>query len=316
MKYLIGLSIVGAFFGYMFLSQKKSDLIYESGLREYIPEKYEDLQDRSFIDNEDEYNKCLEFPKRAEYSFYSLIYQSGNYKIKALVGLPPKFNPQEKHPLVVFNRGGNRNFGSHTVCSIGYLQRFAKTVPNAIVVASHYRGSFGSEGQDEFGGGDVEDILNLVKWAEGVPFIDATNKYMVGWSRGGMMTYLVLKQDKTFKAAVAIAASADLLSSEKLRPEMAEVHKALIPGYHDHREEVLKERSAIYWPEKIDTPLLILHGTTDWRVSVKDAQKMDGLLAKNNKKYKYIEFPGEGHDLEGVYPQVLQYTRDWFASHK
>jgi dipeptidyl aminopeptidase/acylaminoacyl peptidase len=298
------------------MGSKKLDPILSSGLRPYIPEKYEEFQNHALVGYESDYQECLEYPKKVEYTFYSLIYQSGNYKIKALVGLPAQFNPKEKHPLVVFNRGGNRDFGYLTVCEIGLLSQFAKTVPNAVVVASQYRGSYGSEGRDEFGGADVDDILSLVKWTEGVSFIDSKDRYLVGWSRGGLMTYLTLKRDKTFKAAVAIAAPADLIPSEKSRPEMADVYKTLIPGYEKNRIKVLKERSAVYWPEKINTPLLILHGDSDWRVSVEDSRRMDKAMARLKKSYKYVEFANEGHDLNGVYQQVLQNTRDWFASHK
>lgn len=298
------------------LLQKTSDPILDSGLEKFNPVKYEDLQDHSFYPTEEDYNKCLDYAKRASYTFYSLTYLSASFKVKALVGLPPKFNSQEKHPLVVFNRGGNRDFGALSVCTIGLLQHFAETVPNAVIMASQYRGGAGSEGLDEFGGADVDDILNLVKWAERVSFINTQDKYVVGWSRGGMMTYLTLKKDKSFKAGVVIAGWTDLIAGEKNRPEMIDVHRELIPGYEKHRLKVLKERSAAYWPEKIETPLLIMQGSDDWRVSVKDVRRMDKLLARHKKKYKYIEFSHEGHDLDGVYPQVLQNTRDWFASHK
>ena len=55
----------------------------------------------------------------------------------------------------------------------------------------------------------VADVLNLVTLLKGLPYVDPDRIGMMGHSRGGMMTYLVLKQDcladtKDIKAAATV----------------------------------------------------------------------------------------------------------------
>jgi hypothetical protein len=53
------------------------------------------------------------------------------------------------------------------------------------------------------------------------------------------------------------------------RPEMEDVFLALIPDYRERKEEALAARSAVRWVERLNpkTPILILAGTADWRVT-------------------------------------------------
>ncbi len=67
-----------------------------------------------------------------------------------------------------------------------------------VVVASQYRGADGGEGKEEYGGADIADVLNLIPLAKSLGYADMKNVFMFGNSRGGMMTYLALK-NQTFR---------------------------------------------------------------------------------------------------------------------
>jgi len=64
------------------------------------------------------------------------------------------------YPCVIYNRGGNRDFGgllvAHGAITLGKLAK-----EGYVVIASQYRGNGGSEGQEEFGGKDVNDLFIL-----------------------------------------------------------------------------------------------------------------------------------------------------------
>ena len=82
------------------------------------------------------------------------IYPSDGFKIKGLISFVP--NPQN-NPLLVVLRGGNKMFGilnpgSDLVCPEDYT-----------VISTMYRGGV-SEGVDEFGGDDVNDVKNLMNF--------------------------------------------------------------------------------------------------------------------------------------------------------
>ena len=126
-------------------------------------------------------------------NIYAITYLSDGLKVKGFLVKPKK---EGKYPCVIYNRGGNRNFGSlkiaHGVFTLGRLAN-----EGYVIIASQYRGNEGGEGQEEFGGKDVNDVTNLIDVVKEIPEADSTRIGMYGWSRGGMMTYLALtKTDK------------------------------------------------------------------------------------------------------------------------
>lgn len=99
-----------------------------------------------------------------------------------------------------------------------------------IVIASQYSGNAGSEGKDEMGGSDIEDVLALQKILKKYPRANAEKIGMYGPSRGGTMAYLALSKVKWLKAVVTVGAPTNLIRQEKLRPEMKEHFKKMLGG--------------------------------------------------------------------------------------
>ena len=158
------------------------------------------------------------------------------------------------------------------------------------MLASQYRGVDGGEGIEEFGGADVHDITNLVPLARGLGGIDLDNVFMLGWSRGAMSTFLALKQGMKVNAVAVGGGLLDLLAEAKRRPAVAaRVWSELMPGYASRRDEVLRERSVMYWPEQITAPVLILHGGGDWRASPAEALTLAQKLQAAGKPYELID---------------------------
>ena len=119
---------------------------------------------------------------------HHITYLSDGLKVKGYLAAPKKGG---RLPCVIFNRGGNREFGAlRSGRAAALLGRVANW--GYVVVASQYRGNDGGEGREEFGGADVNDVLNLMPLLQSWPQADASRIGMYGWSRGGMMTYLAL----------------------------------------------------------------------------------------------------------------------------
>jgi len=220
-------------------------------------------------------------------TFSRIRTMSDGLEVVALLGKPQDMIKGKKYPVVIYNRGGNREFGKieeptllmHELIKSGY-----------IILASQYRGNDGSQGVEQFGGDDVHDVLNLIKTAQNLPYADTNNIFMIGRSRGGMMTYVALKEQPPIKRAVVIAGPTDLFKSVQERPEMETyVYNQLIPNLPENREEEYKKRSVVFWPEKINVPILIIHGKNDWRVDVSDSHAIVEKLKQLNKKHLYLE---------------------------
>ncbi|MCM5661381.1 alpha/beta hydrolase family protein [Galbibacter mesophilus] len=242
---------------------------------------------------------------------YGITYLSDGLKIRGLIAAPKKTG---KYPCIIYNRGGNREFGALTAAHGAItLGRIAKE--GYVVIASQYRGNGGSEGKEEFGGKDVNDVIILTDVLKEVKKADTTKIGMYGWSRGGMMTYLALTKTNKIKAAVVGGAVSDCFESIKNRPEMeTKVWSELIPEYKSNKQLELTKRSAIKWVDKFpkDVPILMLHGNADWRVKPEQTLKLALEFEKYRIPYRLIIFEGGDHGINEHKTEVNDQVINWF----
>jgi len=258
---------------------------------------------------------CKEYEAVTDVIASRIIYESDGLQVTGISCLPAKTEPK-KHQILIYNRGGNREYGMLTVLSVmRSMLPFARA--GYLVYASNYRGNDGGEGVEEFGGADVKDVLNLLEIAKQNPNWDGKNVFMLGHSRGGMMTYLSLRRDKTINAAVSIAGVADIWNSIKDRPELEEkVYKQLIVADDANREQAYKNRSAVCWAEEISAPLLLLHGTADEAVSIEHSNRLAEKLTSLGKPHELVIYEGGNHALLRYWDAVITKCLSWFGSYR
>lgn len=246
---------------------------------------------------------------------YEIIYISDGLKIQSFAAIPKK---EGKHPVIIYNRGGNRDFGAlqllkgrRKISTASYFSKMANE--GFIVIGCNYRGAGKSEGNDEFGGKDVNDVLNLIKVVKEIPEADPDKIGMYGWSRGGMMTYLTLPKTNEIKAAAVGGAPADKTIIDRPNMETG-VYAELIPNYWKNKEAELKKRSAVYFADKFPTnvPLLILHGNSDWRVKVSNSLKLALELDEFRVPYSLKIYEGGDHGLSEFRDEVHEEVMSWF----
>lgn len=245
---------------------------------------------------------------------YVITYLSDGLKIKGLMVKPKK---QAKYPCIIYNRGGNREFGTLKIAH-GSLRLGPLAKEGYVVIASQYRGNGGSEGREEFGGQDVNDVTILTEVLKEVEGADPTNIGMYGWSRGGMMTYIALSKTDKIKAAVVGGAVSDNFSSIEDRPMMEEkVYAELVPNYAVNKEEELTKRSAIKWVDQFskEVPILMLHGNADWRVKPEQSLTLALAFEKHRIPYRLIIFEGGDHGISEHRDEVNEQVISWFNSY-
>jgi dipeptidyl aminopeptidase/acylaminoacyl peptidase len=239
-----------------------------------------------------------------------IVYESDGLKITGYIAYPAD---SLSCPVIIYNRGGNREFGSLNAAKMAFIM--AKLASSGyLVIGSQYRGTDGSEGMEEFGGKDVHDVVNLIPAIENLPNADPERMGIYGWSRGGMMTYLTLMQSDRFKAAVVGGGLTDLMLMKESRPEMEEVYYDLIPGYARDKKKCLDERSAVSQVHRLPlkTPMLILHGTADWRVIPEMALEFSGKLLAQKIPHRLVLFEGGDHGILEYRDEVDEMVLDWF----
>ncbi|PSG88784.1 peptidase [Aurantibacter aestuarii] len=223
--------------------------------------------------------------------FYFITYESDGLQVNGLLIEPKKVG---KYPVVIFNRGGNRDFGRLTVSTmIMYTSKLANQ--GYVIIGSNYRKN------DEFGGIEINDVLNLTETVKEIEKADSNCIGMFGWSRGGMMTYLALQKSDKIKTAIIGNGPTDLFGIIADRPEMeSKVIAECVPNYSENKENELKKRSAVYWGDRLDkkSSLLILCGTNDKRVNPNQADKISDKLEEINYDFELIKFETDHYFTE------------------
>jgi dipeptidyl aminopeptidase/acylaminoacyl peptidase len=287
-------------------------------LYSYQAEPFAELtpQLQRWVGSEEKYEKCIKRIPSYSNNFFRAFYKSDGLRVQGLVAVPKNFDAKKKYPLLLYLRGGNRDLGYMSVCNLLQIQEFGALLGDSIVIAPQYRGSPGSEGQDEFAGEDIHDVLRMAEIFSEFPFIEDKNQFAIGFSRGALQLYGSLKRGLKVNAAAAISGGADLIENERTRSDMAAMFAEMMPGYAQDRESVLKARSPIYWPELLRTPLLLVQGAEDWRVSPKEAIALAEKLKAIGAPHKLVVYSGNGHSLEKDYANMLLETKAWFANYR
>lgn len=276
---------------------------------DYLKSKDESFIEKNFKQRSSEelFNKY-----KSEIEYNRIKYLSDSLKVVGYI-IRPKLKNDELLPVIIYNRGGNRSFGQLTFTRL--FAHFELISRGYILVASQYRGNAGGEGQEEFGGSDVNDVLNLFNVIGSIPNADTSRIGMYGWSRGGMMTYLCLSKTDRIKAAVIGAAPCDAFRSVTLRPRLeAEVFSQLIPNYYENKDAELRSRSPIFWADKLckTTPILILHGSDDWRVDAHQVLLMVLELNRIKHPFRFVYYENGDHELSQHREEVDQMVENWF----
>ena len=246
--------------------------------------------------------------------FFRILYLSDGLKVVGFLA-QPKMTSKEKYPCIIANRGGRWNFGLWNPLLVAtYLGRMASW--GYIVVATQYRGSIdGGEGKDEFGGRDVNDVLNLVQMLSEIPAADTTRVGMYGESRGGMMTYLALKRSCDFKAAAVVGGMTDAFDVIRNHPELEDVSfKPSIPNYSLVKDAALRARSVVFWSDSLcrRTPLLIMHGGADSRVDPRQSTRLVEALIIAKHPVRFIIFENANHFISEFENEMMLQCRNHF----
>jgi len=275
-----------------------------------------DLSEAPFYNRfTEEINGQTEWKEEFKYfdtiDIYKITYLSDGLKIKGLLVQP---KAKGIYPCVIYNRGGNRDFGSlkvgNILISLGQIAS-----EGYVVIASQYRGNGGSEGQEELGGKDINDITILPDVLKEIEIADPNRIGMYGWSRGGMMTFIALTKIKKIKTAVVGGAVSDYFNLIKVRPELeTSVLSELIPDYDKNKEAELEKRSAVKWVDHFpkNVPILMLHGNADWRVKPEQSLTMALEFEKYRVPYRLIMFEGGDHGISEHKKEVKDQVLNWF----
>lgn len=244
------------------------------------------------------------------YAMHRFSYSSDGLEVFAYVYGPTR--AATRRPVIVFNRGsytwpdgfsGELLTMAHRLAQHGY-----------VVVAPMYRGSGGAAGRDEMGGSDVDDLLNLEPVIGKIPGADPSKVYLYGESRGGMMVYQALRDGFHARAAAVVGAFTDL-DGMLADARWAQAGAQIWPDLSANRSAIVSRRSAVRWADKINVPILILHGAADREVPPDQSLRMTSNLLNAKKHVSLAIIDGEDHVLSGSPAARDTRVVDWFQGH-
>jgi dipeptidyl aminopeptidase/acylaminoacyl peptidase len=250
-----------------------------------------------------------------------ITYTSDKLKVKGYISYP--LDKSKKYPCIIWNRGGLGNKGAiDSFTARGIFGQIASW--GYVVIATQYRGNDGGEGQDEFGGDDVNDVLNLIPLAVEIENADTTKWGIEGWSRGGMMTYLALLKNPNFsvkdgyasgvRCAVLVGAISDFKSYVQSNENRIDIYKNLFS--EKDFEKKLEERTVINFVDKLpNIPYLIMHGKSDDTVPVEQSIKIAEKLDELDYEYKLVLFDEGDHFLKKHRKEVDEMRKKWYEKY-
>lgn len=244
--------------------------------------------------------------------FFLFNYPSDGFQVKGYISFLPY---ADESPLLVFLRGGNRTFGlMHPATDFTCAHNYT-------VLATTYRGGV-SEGIDEFGEAEVNDIHNLIEYFPelqekiGVCF-SPKKTFILGGSRGGMEMFLALSRSVPLQYKVTKAVSlSGLLDLRECMAYREDMRKMFIRDFglnaEKHEDAWIAYRNPITNVSNLrkDLPILILQGTEDLRVSLNEGHHMVNALENNGNPVTYLEIQGGDHCLANQ-PDRMSIIMNW-----
>lgn len=241
------------------------------------------------------------------------------WPIDAWLLTPPGAAPEKGWPTVVLIHGG-----PHGVYGSAFMFQAQILASNGIaVVYANPRGSqsygqaFASAVVGDWGGADYRDLMACVDQLVGQGYADPERLGIMGWSYGGFMTSWAITQTNRFAAALPGAIVANRQSfygSSDVGYFFGEHQFGGTPWGEADR---LLGRSAISFADRVQTPVLFMHGESDLRCPIEQTEQFFTALRRLGKPAVMVRYPNEFHAVNQPRHQQDRYQRvlSWFKYH-
>ena len=223
---------------------------------------------------------------------------SDKTEIEAYVTLPPKTAPKT-HSALVIPHGGPMS-SSHAGFD-WFTEFFANR--GYTIIEPNFRGSsgygfqFAMESIQNWGGAMQDDLADAANWlTKKYPHLEG-NVCIIGASYGGYAALMAaVKQQDVFRCAGSLAGVSDLEYIIRLSRRFT--NSKVVKKQIGDDSDKLEQQSPVNFAEKVNIPVLLIHGDKDRVVNVKHSRMMYEELQDEDKDVQYVELKNGNHYLE------------------
>lgn len=163
-----------------------------------------------------------------------------------------------------------------------------------------YGRAFRQANHDDWGHGDVHDLIDAARWAAEQPWCDG-RLAIYGGSYGGYMVLCALVDEPSmWLAGIDLYGDSEIAESYRHGDRLGRRDLERMMGNPDDedrpdRATVYRRGSPVYRAERIEAPLLILHGRRDKRVVPLMTERMVEALTIEGKHFEVHWYEDEAH---------------------
>jgi dipeptidyl aminopeptidase/acylaminoacyl peptidase len=196
-----------------------------------------------------------------------------------------------------------------------------------VVVAPNVRGSLGYGRRYvhlddvELRPDSVRDLAEAARWAGATGLAHPGRLAVMGASYGGFMVLASLTSyPKLWAAGVDIVGIANFVTFLERTGPWRRHHREVEYGSLEHHRALLEQISPLHKADRIEAPLMVIHGANDPRVPITEAEQIVELLQRRGRTVEYLRFEDEGHGLAKLrnrvqaYPQVASFLERHLAT--
>ncbi len=220
--------------------------------------------------------------------------------IEGVVHYPPNFDAKKTYPAIVYYYGGTvpvgRSFGGRWPKNVwaahGYIVYILQ--PSG---ATGYGQDFSAAHVNNWGRSVADEIVEGTQaFLAAHPFVDPERVGCMGASYGGFMTELLVSRTKIFSAAVSHAGISSLAGYWG-EGWWGYIYSAIATAkkYPWNDQELYIGQSALFHADKIETPLLLLHGKVDTNVPRGQSEQLFTALKILGRDVEFVRIAGENH---------------------
>jgi dipeptidyl aminopeptidase/acylaminoacyl peptidase len=225
-------------------------------------------------------------------------------RVPAYLFVPPGLDRGSKHPAIVWVHGDgiNQNYdGWHVQLNYAVYYSFHQYLlqKGYVVLAPDYRGSigYGREWRQgvymDVGGKDAQDAAAAADYLKALGYVDPERIGIWGLSYGGFFTLIAMTDRPTaYRCGVDVAGSVDYRMWYE-DPGGAWVTARM--GTPETQPAVYDRAAVAFRMDRIERPLLVLHGTADMNVPFLESVRLVDELLKHGKDVEMMIYPGEFH---------------------